>query len=192
VPTSLWLNLCLEPLYFGLSFFSERARRRYTPSQYELFVVELDKTTRWLFVTILLQAVQPQATGFAPTRPREPYRMVERAPGRVVLEERGLTKDEEEALATFTRFRDIRQSEFQQRISRRFATFRARSAALLAGRLESKSQRPPIDVRLDTAWLLAALKQSLAADAHRWPQALLREFAEGVVSDAYEMSAQLL
>lgn len=192
VPASLWMNLCLEPLYYGLSFFGESARKRYTPSQHELFVAELDKTTRWLFVTILLQALQPPAVGFAPAHPREPYRVVERAPGQVVLEERGLTKQDEEALATFTRFRDIRQRQFQQRVSRRFATFRARSALLLADWLESKSQRPSIDVRLDTGWLLAALKLGLTEDAHRWPEAMLREFAEEVVSDAYKISAQLL
>lgn len=189
VPTSVRLTLCLEPLYYGLSFFGESSRERYTDLEREQFVAELDKTIRWFFITIMFQ---PKAVGFAPPSTPESLRIVQRSATEVVTEERGLTKEQEEAIRTFSHWREIRERQFQQRLARRFDRFRARLYLTLAHCLDWQRQQPPIDIELDTGWLLAALKLGLAQDEYRCPESLLRDFAEHVVAEAYRIRAECI
>jgi hypothetical protein len=154
----VWLNLCLEPLFYGLSVFGDYARQHYTESEREVFVAELERNVRWFFINIVFE---PRAVGFGPAPLPETVRLVERTPGQVAIEERKLTKEQEKALAIFSARREVRQQQFEQRIARRFDRCRARLYLGLAGWLEwpKSSQRPPLEIQLDTNWLLAALKQ---------------------------------
>jgi hypothetical protein len=188
VPNSVGLNLFLEPLYYGLSFFGECARKRYTESEQELFTAELDKTTRWLVATIVFE---PRAVGFAPPSVPESVRVVESAPGQFVLEERVLTKDHEKALTSFSHWREVRQQQFQWRLAHRFNRFRARLLIGLANVLQWRLGRQ-IDPELDVFWLVKALKVGIADDEYRCSESVLRVFAEGVVNEAYRIRSELL
>jgi hypothetical protein len=194
VPYSVWLNLCLEPLFYGLSVFGEYARQRYAESERDVFVAELERTVRWFFINIVFT---PRAVGFVPTALPESFRLVERAPGQVVIEERQLTKEQEKALAIFSARRDVRQQQFEQRLAHHFDRFRARLYLGLAGWLEwpKSRQRPPLEIQLDTNWLLAALKQGWGEEEvqYQCPESfLVRDFAEHIVVDTHRIRAELL
>ena len=194
VPYPVWLNLCLEPLFYGLSVFGEYARQRYTESEREVFVAELERTVRWFFINIVFE---PRAAGFGPAPLSETFRLVERTPGQVAIEERKLTKEQEEALGIFTARREVRQQQFEQRLGHRFDRLRARLYLRLAGWLEwpESRKRPPLEIQLDTNWLLAALKQGWEEEGvhYRCPDSsLVHEFAERIVIETYRVSAELL
>src|SRR6266478_2009918 len=65
VPNAVWLSLCFEPLLFGLGFFGEYARKRYSTLEQELFRVEFSTAIRWLLATIIFE---PAEVGFAPSQ----------------------------------------------------------------------------------------------------------------------------
>ena len=65
VPNEVWLTLCFEPLLFGLSFFGNYARKRYTALEQALFMAELETATRWLLATVIFD---PKDVGFAPSQ----------------------------------------------------------------------------------------------------------------------------
>ncbi len=183
VPYSLWLNLCLEPLFYGLSVFGECARQRYAELEREVFVAELDRTVRWFFINIVFE---PRAVGFGTAPHPETFRLVERTPGQGAIEERQLTKEQEKALAIFSARREVRRQQFEQRLARRFDRFRARLYLRLAAWLEwpESRRRPQIEIQLDTDWLLAALKQGWGEEGEQYhcPESfLVREFAERIV-----------
>ena len=105
VPNEVWLTLCFEPLLFGLSFFGEYARKRYTAPEQELFMAELETATRWLLATTVFQ---PDDVGFAPSQMPQSVRIGQPARSRWVL-----TKGQERALAPFSRWCEARQRQFQ-------------------------------------------------------------------------------
>jgi hypothetical protein len=193
IPYAVWLNLCLEPLFYGLSVFGEFARQRYGESERETFVAELDRTIRWLFINVVFE---PIAAGFGPYPPSETFRLVERAAGQVAIDERKLTKEQENALAVFSARREVRQRQFELRLARRFDRFRARLHLGLARCLEwseSRHRLPP-KMQLDADWLLAAMKQGWREEGLQYscpesPQ--VREFAERIVIETHRIRAEL-
>ena len=106
VPNEVWLTLCFEPLLFGLSFFGEYARKRYTAPEQELFMAELETATRWLLATTIFE---PKDVGFATSQIAPPLRIGQPAQSRWVL-----TKGHERALAPFSRWCEVRQRQFQR------------------------------------------------------------------------------
>ena len=105
VPNAVWLSLCFEPLLFGLSFFAEYARKRYTALEQELFLAELETATRWLLATILFE---PKDVGFAPSQTPQSVQIPPPARSGWVL-----TKGHERALVPFSRWCEVRQQQFQ-------------------------------------------------------------------------------
>jgi hypothetical protein len=106
-PNEVWLSLCFEPFLFGLSFFGEYARRRYSPPEQELFMSELATRIRWLLATILFE---PNDAGFAPSQMPQSVRIGQ-------LRSRwSLTKGQERALAPFSRWCEAHQRQFQAQL----------------------------------------------------------------------------
>jgi len=106
VPNEVWLILCFEPLLFGLSFFGQFARSRYTALEQELFMAELETATRWLLATTIFE---PKDVGFAPSQIAPSVRIGQPARSRWVL-----TKGHERALAPFSRWCEVRKRQFQR------------------------------------------------------------------------------
>ena len=104
VPNEVWLTLCFEPLLFGLSFFGNYARKRYTALEQALFMTELETTTRWLLATVIFE---PQDVGLAPSQ------MPSVQISQLARSRRVLTKGHERALAPFSRWCEVRQREYQ-------------------------------------------------------------------------------
>ncbi len=108
VPNEVWLTLCFEPLLFGLSFFDNYARKRYTAVDQALFIAELETATRWLLATVIFE---PEDVAFAPSQiPSVQIPQPDRS--RWVL-----TKGHESALAPFSRWCEVRQREFQEQLN---------------------------------------------------------------------------
>lgn len=104
VSNDVWLTLCFEPLFFGLSFFGNYSRKRYKALEQALFIAKFETATRWLVATILFD---PKDVDFAPSQipslqipqpARKPY---------------VLTKGHERALAPFSRWCETRQRQFR-------------------------------------------------------------------------------
>lgn len=160
VPNEVWLTLCFEPLLFGLSFFGNYARKRYTALEQALFMAELQTATRWLLATVIFD---PTDVGFGPSQiPSSQIPPVQIPSTQIPQPARSrwvLTKGHERALAPFSRWCEVRQRQFQ-----------AQS-----------------DPQSDSERLLKELKKDLARDAYHCPESFLRVFAEGVVSEAYRI-----
>ena len=160
VPNEVWLTLCFEPLLFGLSFFGNYARKRYTALEQALFVAELETATRWLLATVIFD---PKDAGFVPSQiPSSQIPPIQIPAIQIPQPARSrwvLTKGHERALAPFSRWCEVRQRQFQ-------------------GQSDPQS---------DSERLLKELQKDLARDAYHCPESALRVFAQGVVSEAYRI-----
>ena len=176
VPYPVWLSLCFEPLFFGLSFFGEYARKRYTELERELFTTELETAIRWLIATTLFE---PNDTGDPHSETPPTVRIEQPARSRWVL-----TEGHERALVPFSRWCDVRQ----RHLHRRFDRFRARLLANVFGWHFPKET----NLQSDSGRLVEELKTDLARDGYRCPESVLRIFAQGVVSEAYRIRAHAI
>jgi hypothetical protein len=104
VSNQAWLTLCFEPLLFGLSFFGNYARKRYTALEQALFTAKFDIATRWLIASVLFD---PREISFVPSQV-PPLQIPQPAQKLYVL-----TKGHERTLAPFSRWCEIRQRQFQ-------------------------------------------------------------------------------
>jgi hypothetical protein len=106
VPDCMWWSLCFEPLVFGLSFFSECVRQRYTAPERGLFIGELETAVRWLLATTL----------FAPCDAGSPVSQMPPSArtGQSLGSRWDLSPGHERALGPFSRFREERHGRFQQ------------------------------------------------------------------------------
>jgi len=104
VSNDAWLTLCFEPLLFGLSFFGDYARKRYTALERALFIAKLETATRWLIATILFD---PKDVALAPSQ--VPSLQISQPVRRRYV----LAKGHERALAPFSRWCEIRQRQFR-------------------------------------------------------------------------------
>ena len=163
VPNEVWLTLCFEPLLFGLSFFGNYARKRYTALEQALFMAELETATRWLLATVIFD---PKDASFAPSQiPASQIPSSQIPPLQIPQPARSrwvLTRGHERALAPFSRWCEVRQRQFQ-------------------GQSNPQS---------DSERLFKELQKDLARDAYHCPESVLRVFAQGVVSEAYRIRDQ--
>jgi hypothetical protein len=179
VPNEVWLTLCFEPLLFGLSFFGEYARKRYTAPEQELFMAELETATRWLLATTVFQ---PDDVGFAPSQMPQSVRIGQPARSRWVL-----TKGQERALAPFSRWCEARQRQFHRRFDRFWVKLFVLLTNVFGWRFQGQTNPPS-----DSGRLFEELRMDLTRDGYRCPEAVLRVFAQGVVSEAYRIRGEAI